>query len=174
MITIIVGTNRKDSISQKVAMQYSEVLKEYGVESSVLSLTNLPYDYIISSLYENVGMNDEFNKIRTLMNESEKFVYVIPEYNGSFPGVLKAFIDGLDRVKALAGKKCALVGISAGDQGAGLALSHFTDILNYCGTNVLAYRLKIPKISDLMTDAKITDENYIAKIHKQSKQLIEF
>ncbi len=174
MITIVVGTNRKDSVSQLVATQYAEILKKYGVVSSILNLTDLPHDYIISCLYENVGMNDEFNKIRTLMNDSEKFVYVIPEYNGSFPGVLKAFLDGLDRAKALAGKKCALVGISAGDQGAGLALSHFTDILNYCGTNVLAYRLRIPKISDLMTDTKITEEDYVAKIHKQSKQLIKF
>ena len=29
------------------------------------------------------------------MSQSEKFVFIVPEYNGSFPGVLKTFIDGL-------------------------------------------------------------------------------
>ena len=108
------------------------------------------------------------------MNSATKFLFVIPEYNGSFPGVLKAFVDGLDRAKALTGKKSALVGISAGDQGAGLALSHFTDILNYCGTNVLAYRLRLPNIGNAMTDNKISNTAYLEKMHKQAEQLIEF
>lgn len=174
MITIIVGTNRKDSVSQQVAFQYAETLNEKGVESTVLNLGELPTDYIYSALYENVGKNEQFNKIRTLMNQSLKFVFVIPEYNGSFPGVLKAFIDGLDRSKAFNDKKCALVGISSGDQGAGLALSHFNDILNYCGTNVLAYRIRLANIGDIMTDNKISDQLYLSKIHKQAIKLIEF
>ena len=174
MITIVVGTNRKESVSHKIAVQCKEVFKTLNVECSILNLTDLPFDYINSALYENVGKNQQFNKIREKMNESEKFVFVIPEYNGSFPGILKAFIDGLDRPKALKDKKCALIGLSAGDQGAGLALSHFTDILNYCGTNVLAYRLRLPKIGDSMTDNKITNEQYISKIHNQAEKLIEF
>ncbi len=174
MITIVVGTNRKDSVSEKVAIQYSEILKEHGQDSSILNLSELPLDYIYSALYENVGKNEQFNQIRDLMNRSEKFVFIIPEYNGSFPGVLKAFIDGLDRSKSLTGKKSALVGISAGDQGAGIALSHFTDILHYCGTHVLALRLRIPTIGNLMTDNRISDEKYLSKIHKQSSQLIAF
>ena len=174
MITIIVGTNRKESVSQHIAIQYGEILKEQGMESVIFNLHDLPHDFIKSALYENVGRNEQFNRVRSLMNESSKFVFVIPEYNGSFPGVLKAFIDGLDRSKALTDKKSALVGISSGDQGAGIALSHFTDILNYCGTNVLAYRLRIPKISDTMTDNRITDEILLLKIHKQAQKLIAF
>lgn len=174
MITIVVGTNRKDSVSQQIALQYAEVLAKKNVKAILLNLRELPPDYIRSALYENIGKNDQFNKIREIMNRSEKFVFVIPEYNGSFPGVLKAFLDGLDRSKALADKKCALIGISAGDQGAGLALSHFTDILNYCGTNVLAYKLRLPRIGDFMTDNKIIDNTYLNKINKQAQKLIDF
>jgi chromate reductase len=174
MITIIVGTNRKDSVSRQIAVQYAETLKEEGMESTILDLRELPTDFIYSALYENIGKNEQFNHTRELMNQSNKFVFVIPEYNGSFPGVLKAFIDGLDRAKALTEKKCALIGISAGDQGAGLALSHFTDILNYCGTNVLAYRLRLANIGNLMADNKISDQQYLSKINNQAKKLIAF
>ena len=174
MITIVVGTNRRDSISQQIGVQYSEILKEYNIDVKVLNLIDLPSDFIKSALYENIGKNEEFNTIRELMNQSQKFVFVIPEYNGSFPGVLKSFIDGLDRSKALVEKKCALIGLSAGDQGAGLALSHFTNILNYCGTNVLAYKLRLPKIGDSMTDNKITNDQYLSKIQKQAQKLIKF
>jgi len=174
MITIVTGTNRKDSISHKIAMQYARILREYGEDSTIFNLHDLPHDFIKSALYENIGKNEHFNKIRKLMNQSQKFVFVIPEYNGSFPGVLKTFIDGLDRSKALADKKSALVGISAGDQGAGLALSHFTDILNYCGTHVLAYRIRIPKVGDFMTENEITNKLYLSKIHKQAQMLLKF
>jgi NAD(P)H-dependent FMN reductase len=174
MITIVVGTNRKDSVSLSIARQYAEILKAKKIASKILDLRELPHDYLATALYENVGKNREFNQIRELMNQSEKFIFIIPEYNGSFPGVLKAFIDGLDRSRALADKKCALVGLSSGDQGAGLALSHFTDILNYCGTNVLAYRIRLPKIDEYMTDSIITSDFYLAKIHKQAQKLIEF
>lgn len=174
MITIVVGTNRNESVSLQIARQYEQILKEKNIESNIVDLRELPHDYLATALYENVGKNQEFNLTRNLMNRSDKFVFVIPEYNGSFPGVLKAFIDGLDRSKALTDKKCALIGLSAGDQGAGLALSHFTDILNYCGTNVLAYRIRLPKVGDFMTDNKITNDVYLAKIHKQAQKLIEF
>ena len=174
MITIVVGTNRKHSVSQAIALQYAEVLALHDVKSEILALNDLPNDYIISALYENAGKNEYFNRFREAMNKSQKLVFIIPEYNGSFPGVLKAFIDGLDRSKALTDKKCALVGLSAGDQGAGLALSHFTDILNYCGTNVLAYKLRLPNISDSMTENKITNRIYLTKIEKQVQKLIEF
>jgi chromate reductase len=174
MITIVVGTNRRDSKSQKIALQYQQILSEKNIECEILSLQKLPHDYINSALYENVGKNEEFNEIRVLMNKSSKFVFVIPEYNGSFPGVLKAFIDGLDRSKALTNKKCALIGISAGDQGAGLALSHITDILNYCGTHVLAYKLRLPNIGNYMTDDKISHKSYLDKIEKQAQMLIDF
>lgn len=173
MFTIIVGTNRNDSVSQQIAIQYAEALHVEGMESSILDLRELPPDFIYSALYENSGKNEQFNRARDLMNRSNKFVFVIPEYNGSFPGVLKAFIDGLD-APALTDKKCALIGISAGDQGAGLALSHFTDILSYCGTNVLAYRLRMPNIANLMTDNKLSDQLYLSKINKQAKKLIAF
>ncbi len=174
MITIVSGTNRKNAVSLYIAKQYQSILLEHGAESSILSLEEIPEDFLNVALYENVGKNQQFNLLRTMMNDTKKFVFVIPEYNGSFPGVLKAFIDGLDRGKALTNKKAALVGISAGDQGAGIALSHFTDILNYCGTHVHGYRLRIPGIGNLMTDKVITNQIYVAKLHKQAANFIDF
>ena len=161
-------------MSLKIARQYADILEAFGQKVEIVDLQRLPEDFIYSALYENVGKNKEFNAFREVMNKAEKMVYIIPEYNGSFPGVLKLFIDGLDRAMALTDKKSALLGISAGDQGAGLALSHFTDILNYCGTHVLGYRLRIPKIGDKMTDNKISNPLYLEKIHKQAHKLVDF
>ena len=174
MIAVVSGTNRKKSVSISVARQYAELLEAAGEEVEVLDLENLPHDMIFSALYDKAGKNEQFNVYREVMNRSSKIVFIIPEYNGSFPGVLKVFLDGLDRSKALTDKKSGLLGISAGDQGAGLALSHFTDILNYCGTHVLGYRLRIPGVGNNMTDNKITNPAYLDKIQKHIHKLLEF
>ena len=60
MITIIVCTNRKDAVSMSVAQQYQEILEAEGAECRILSLRELPQDFIYSALYENAGKNEQF------------------------------------------------------------------------------------------------------------------
>lgn len=174
MITIVVGTNRNKSISQKVAEQYQEILSSIGIESSIINLAKLPENFITSALYENAGKDSEFNIFRKKISSSEKFVFIVPEYNGSFPGVLKAFIDGMEYPRAFLNKKCALVGVSSGSQGAGLALSHLTDIFNYMGMHVLALKPKLARIKGVMTDDRVTDKLYLELLDTQARQLVDF
>ena len=174
MITIICGTNRKDSFSGKVANIYKGMVEETGETCDLINLLDLPHDFILSALYENAGNNTTFNPIRDKMVSAEKFVIIVPEYNGSFPGILKTFFDGLKFPDTFTGKKCALVGISSGLQGAVLAMSHLTDILNYCGTNVLAQKPKLSGIENNLKDGKITNPLYVQLLKDQIKALISF
>lgn len=173
-ITVIASTNRNDSVSNQVAQLYQKMLNEKGVESNLINLGDLPSDFAFSALYENAGKNDGFNQFRSMMAESEKFVFIVPEYNGSFPGVLKTFIDGLQFPDTFTDKKCALVGISSGVQGAGLALSHLTDIFNYCGTQVLAQKPKLARIENNFENGKITNPLYAELLDDQVNRLIIF
>ena len=115
MITIIAGTNRKNSVTLKVAKYYEKLLNETGEVCQVLDLTQLPKDFVFSSLY---GVeNDVFiNITEQFIFKPSKFIIITPEYNGSFPGVMKAFIDGWDP-RRVNGKWAALVGVSSGRQG---------------------------------------------------------
>ncbi len=174
MITIVVGTNRKNALSASVAAYYQHILKEKNIESQVISLIDLPADFVASALYENNGKNDTFNSFRQIFKESEKFVFIIPEYNGSYPGVLKAFIDGMDYPSGLQGKKCALVGLSTGVQGASIALSHFTDVLHYLGMHVLALKIKLGEIHRYLKEDQLTSKVYDEMLRLQADQLIEF
>ncbi|MDN5211560.1 NAD(P)H-dependent oxidoreductase [Fulvivirgaceae bacterium BMA12] len=174
MITIIAGTNRKNSKSKMVSKIYQGILSELGAESTILDLANIPSDFIVSALYENSGKNTDFNKYRQIVEETSKFVFIVPEYNGSFPGVLKAFIDGLKYPDSFTNKKCALVGISSGVQGGGLAVSHLTDIFNYCGMHVLALKPKLARIEANTVDEKIINELYQELLETQAQQLIDF
>jgi len=173
MITIICSTNRKNSVSKKIAHLYQNILESKGQSVEVIYLEDMPDDFIASALYENAGSNEEFNDLRKKMFDTQKMVFIVPEYNGSFPGVLKTFIDGLQFPGTFKNKKCALVGLSSGVQGGGLALSHLTDIFNYCGTHVLALKPKLSRIEENLTENSLS-KLYNELLEEQAQMFIEF
>lgn len=174
MITIIVGTNRPNSFSGTFAQYYQNQLTKRGIISEILDLHDLPEDFTTSALYEMSGKNRVFNKFQEKIDASQKFIFIVPEYNGSFPGVLKAFIDGLQYPGSFNGKKCAMVGLSSGGQGGGLALSHLTDIFNYLGMHVLALKPKLSKIEENWGEDAFINNQYQRVIERQIDQFLAF
>ena len=174
MVTIVVGTNRRKSISKKIAEYYQSILVSKNVDCQIVDLVDLPIDFTRTALYENNGKNEIFNGIRDRVQASEKLVFIVPEYNGSFPGILKSFIDGLKFPEGLRDKKAALVGVSSGIQGGVLAMSHLTDIFNYLGMNILALKPKLAEIEQHFSDGKITNNLYNQLLNDQIEKLIAF
>lgn len=178
MITIISGTNRTGSVTYQMALLYQRKLKERGVHASILDLKDLPHDFTFSALYENAGKSEGFNRLIAPIKDSTKLILVTPEYNGSFPGVIKAFLDGLEFPNGVKDKMVALVGLSAGSQGAVLATSHLADILGYLGATVLPLRARMPFIAKHFKDGEIINDNEYAKyndlIDLQIEKIIAF
>ena len=175
MITLLIGTNRPGSRAGQLARLYATILTEFGAEFQLLDLTALPTDFTTSALYHNAGKHLDFNVLADLLGASDKVVVFVPEYNGSFPGVLKAFIDGLPYPGGLRGKKAALVGLSDGPQGAGPALSHLTDVLMYLGTAVLPQRVRLPFIGkDLQADGTLANPLSNQLLREQAAALLAF
>lgn len=174
MLTLVSGTNRPDSVTRQVVDIYAKLLEERNVPSQVVDLVDLPDDFISSALYQNSGKHEGFNPIREEMLSAKKFVFFVPEYNGSFPGILKTFIDGLAYPDTFKGKKCALVGISSGVQGAVLAMSHLTDIFNYAKMHVLAEKPKLLHIENHLEHGEITNPLFKSLLEEQIESLIKF
>ncbi|RYU97560.1 NADPH-dependent FMN reductase [Emticicia agri] len=189
MIGVIIGTNRHNSISKKIGLYYKQLLESLGAESQIIDLSDLPEDFAFSALYHNSGKNELFNEFQKIVDTTTKFVFIVPEYNGSFPGVLKTFLDGLRYPDSFHYKKAALVGVSSGVQGNANGLGHLNDVLSYMQTDVLGLRIKLGKIWDYFdgkdfnprqtdeinayTNAKKTADIYKAFLEKQARQLIE-
>lgn len=174
MVTIISGTNRKGAYSSRMAMFYAGLLREKGIESRIIDLKDLPPDFIFSALYDNSGAHAEFMKLQEIIDTTKKFVFIVPEYNGSFPGVLKAFLDGLQFPDSFRGKIGALVGISSGVMGSALAMSHLTDILNYLGMIVLPIKPRLGNIEKNFTEKQLTNAFYNDLLAAQVNQLLTF
>ncbi|WP_114749599.1 NADPH-dependent FMN reductase [Pleomorphovibrio marinus] len=174
MIKIIIGTNRINANSEKIANIYQEILKSLGETSEIINLNELPDDFVFTALYEFNGKNLDFNVIHDQVKTGKKFVFIVPEYNGSFPGILKSFIDGMTYPNSFRAKKCALVGLSSGIGGGAIAMSHLTDIFNYLGMHVLAFKPRLAKIEENMSEDLLTNRLYLDLLKEQAQLLIDF
>lgn len=174
MILIISGTNRPNSITLQIAKLYQQLLSKRGMESSILDLQDLPLDFASPTLYTKELYSQAFTDLRNQVAAAEKMVFIVPEYNCSFPGVLKAFIDGLEYPAALRRKRGALVGLSTGSQGGNIALSHLTDVLHYCGLHVLPQKPRLPFVHKHLAEGQFTNPLYLQLLEEQITELADF
>lgn len=174
MITIISATNRPHSNARVVSEVYASLLQQRDIPNQILDLVDLPENFTSTALYHNSGKSEGFNELVQLLDNSNKIVFVVPEYNVSFPGVLKAFIDGLSYPNGLQNKKAALVGISTGIMGGALALSHLTDVLNYLGMHVLSAKPRLMHIHKNISEGKLTNSLYLELLQQQIDQFLQF
>jgi NAD(P)H-dependent FMN reductase len=161
-------------MSRKVADYYQNLLTKLDTPSMILDLIHLPHDFTVSAMYENSGKSEGFNGLRALLEKTDKFIFIVPEYNGSYPGVLKAFIDGLPYPNSFTNKKAALVGLSSNPQGATIAMSHLNDVFSYLGMNTLALRVKLAQIRNHYAEGTITNTLYNELLQIQAEQIIAF
>ena len=137
-----------------------------------MDLAKLPKDFAFSALYENNGKNELFNQFIAKAKDAKQYIFVVPEYNGSFPGVVKTFIDGLPYPSFLKGKYITLTGISSGTMGTALGLSHLTDILNYLGATVNPVKVRIPSIEKQFSEVDGMNDSVLKLIKEQLSLLI--
>ena len=166
MITIISATNRSNSNTLKIAKCYEELMKNQGVVPKLLSLESLPIDIAFNELYGK--RSQEFQKIETeFIIPANKFVFIVPEYQGSIPGILKVFLDALPPDQNR-NKKAVLIGISTGRAGNLRGMDHLTTILHYLGIHVHPNKQPISQVANLLDlDGKIKDENTLKVLNKQ-------
>lgn len=178
MITIISGTNRKNSITLKVAQQYAEIFEHLGQQVQVLDLKTVTEFMMTPEMYIPEDRDQAFTDLQEqFMIKADKFIFLAPEYNGGIPGVLKLFLDACSvhlSAESFKGKKAALIGIAAGRAGNLRGLDYLSNILHYLGVVIMPNKIPISTINFLMTEGKITDERTLELITQQAKELIEF
>lgn len=156
MISIIVGTNKQNSKSLQVA----EFLSREISEARILDLSTLPSDFIHANMYSEqhplvAELQDRF------LIEPEKIIWVMPEYNGTFPGYLKLFIDACsvrNYRETFGGKKMCLIGLGSGRGGNLRGLDHFTTAMNYMGSLIYPQRMAISRIDSVIVNDEWVSE----------------
>lgn len=173
MITIICTTNRTDSNSLKLSQIYEHKLTKTGEACQILDLRTVPAQWIQDSSY---GDNTpEFDSLaEKYIRSVTKLIFITPEYNGSFPGYVKFFMDACD-YGDFAHKKVALVGLASGRSGNVRGLDHLTGIFHYLDTEVYKKKVYLSQVHLLLPqDGTLTDEGCLNEIDNQLKGFIGF
>ncbi|MES2277799.1 MAG: NADPH-dependent FMN reductase [Bacteroidota bacterium] len=173
MVTIIASTNRPNSSTLKLARYYQHKLAEKGLDTNLLSLMDLPANLISTDLYGK--RSPEFQAIQDIVTATDKFLFVIPEYNGSFPGVLKVFIDACDFPGTFYEKKAALVGLSSGKYGNIRGIEHFNGVCGYVHLHVMPLRIHIANIkTEIDADGNLYLPDTIKFTDEQMDKFVNF
>ena len=173
MITVISGTNRPESNTSKVAGLVLEALTKKAEPAQLVDLSELPEELFASSSY--ASKPDGFAPLQEAILSTDGILTVVPEYNGSFPGVLKYFIDMLRFPESLYEKPAAFVGISSGRWGAVRAVEHLEMVFQYRHAHLFGRRCFIPSIFRELDEAgKLTDPDLEDRLTKTVADFAHF
>jgi chromate reductase, NAD(P)H dehydrogenase (quinone) len=178
MITVISGTNRKGSECLNFAKLYADLLQKHTEEEvKLLALEQIPHDWFHAAMY-----SEQSPSVAALQDEyvlpADKMVFVMPEYNGSYPGSVKLFIDACsvrEYSRNFQNKKAALVGIASGRAGNLRGMDHLTGVLNYLGMTVMPNKLPISSIFKLKNgNGEIADADTLKVMDAHARAFVGY
>lgn len=165
MYTIISGTNRVGSHTEKVARIYQCILRTKNIDASLFTLTDIDLKN---------KLEDFIQVEKSILVPTKKFLFIIPEYNGSYPGILKMLIDYSDIKNTWHFKKALLTGVASGRAGNLRGMDHLSDTLHYLKMNVYYNKLPISSINQVMDKEGNLNEDTLKVINSQLDEFISY
>lgn len=173
-ITIVSGTNREDSYTYKVAEYYYKILKEcYNIGDVLLAdFRHLPQNIAFEEVYgKRTKAFDEF--IAKYITKADKFFWIVPEYNGSFAGITKVFIDAVHPTNFYYKKVC-ITGVASGRAGNLRGIDQLAMIFQYLRMNVFYNKLPISRIEEVWDNGKPKNTEQEKAIIEQIHQFLAY
>jgi chromate reductase, NAD(P)H dehydrogenase (quinone) len=167
MLLVINATNRPGNKTNTVSSYCFQYLSsKYEQEVKFLSLEDISASHYESHMYDKtIARDTPLTKIQDeLIIPAKAWLVVAPEYNGSFPGIFKTFIDALSIRKygeTFAGKHAGLIGTSSGRAGNLRGMEHMTSFLNYLKITVFHNKLPISTVDKIIIDGELNDETKV-------------
>lgn len=178
-VLFVVGSFRKNSFNQTVADYIADLLKD-DVNVEFLNYKNVP----ILQQDTEYPAPKEVVDVRNQVRNSDAMWIVSPEYNGSYPAVVKNILDWLSRPEVLfdnetptviAGKPVTISG-AAGSTGAKFVRQNLSVLLPYIRMNKMEGEgtgIILPAEAWTTGVLNLTDEHKEA-LKKQVKEFLEF
>ncbi|MCH8494308.1 MAG: NAD(P)H-dependent oxidoreductase [Balneolales bacterium] len=149
-LTIVATTDRPGSNTLRFAKHIKPMYEELGLSVKLISLEDFPIADVAGGRYgADIPSIKKFND--DVLN-TDGILFVIPEYNGSFPGIFKLFIDYLPFPNSFLGMPMAFVGIAAGSFGGLRAVEQAEMIVGYRNAYVFPERVFIAEFNKVYTD----------------------
>lgn len=173
MFVVISGTNRRGSATARVAALCAKHLESLGESVQILDLIDLPSEALSPDAYFNHP--PELAPFQAAVDAAQGVVTVVPEYNGSFPGVLKLWIDMLEFPRTLRDVPSCFVGLAAGRWGGLRSVEQLEQVFNYRNALIYSERTFLPAIHDALNEeGQLTDTGVRGRLEAQLAGFAEF
>jgi len=175
MITVIAGTNRAGSNSLKVASAVVRMYESLGEDVRLLDLAGMPAGVLDPGVYRSKPEGFERDFVEPVL-KADGLVLVVPEYNGSYPGVLKLFIDLLPFPEAFDGRPVAYIGLSAGRSGGVRPVEHLQQVFAYRNAHNFNRRVFIASAGNGVfgDDGQLIDGELSCRLEEQAREFQRF
>src|SRR3954447_3695602 len=158
-VLVFAGSTRTGSLHRKLAIAAAADLRARGLDVTLADLRDYPMPLYDGDLETESGVPENARAFRQLLERHDVFVIASPEYNGSFPALLKNVIDWTSRptpgerpAAVFHRKTAALLSASPGPGGGSRGLRHLRELLQMVGVEVLPVDVTIPRASSAFDD----------------------
>ena len=129
-IAVIVGSLRRESYNRRLAHALTQLPAAQGHSFTFPGIGDLP----LYNQDDDAAQPAPARRLKAEIRAADAVIFVTPEYNRSFPGVLKNALDHASRPygdSAWANKPAGIVSVSGGKPGAEMDQQHLRNVLAY-------------------------------------------
>lgn len=168
-LPILLGTNRNDRESEKVATYIADHLMNQrdDLETSIVDVRDFAFPL------DNYGQDikEQFPEWVETMSRADGIILVMPEYNHGYPGPMKSVLDLL--LPEYNHKVAGLVGVSAGPWGGLRVIENVLPVVRELGLVASAADLQFPKVSSSFTaEGTHVDEKMPGRVDRFCDELV--
>ena len=165
-IPVILGTTRQGRMSAHAArFMLGQIEKRDGIKTELIDISKLPMP--IDDAGE--GIKDPLFSEKMMM--ADALVIVTPEYNHSFPGLLKHILDSC--LKEYIHKAAGIVGVSAGPFGGVRVIQDLIPVIRELGLVNIFWDVNFGNVSKVFDESgKLLDEAFVSRADKFLNELI--
>jgi len=166
-IPVVLGTARQGRLSEPAAnFVFGEVSKRNDIETELIDIRKIPIRM------DDAGEALKNSQFSATVARSDGLILVVPEYNHSFPGLLKHVLD--TNLKEYIHKAVGICGVSAGPFGGARMIESLIPVLRELGLVAIFWDVYFGTAGKLFDPAtgKITDSAYVRRLEKFLNELV--
>ena len=165
-IPVILGTTRKGRMSEYAArFMVGQIEKRNGIKTELIDIGQLPMPL------DDAGEGIKDASFSEKMTLADALVIVTPEYNHSFPGLLKHILDSC--LKEYIHKAAGIVGVSAGPFGGIRAIQDFLPVIRELGLVNIFWDVNFGNVSSVFDQSgSLLGPAFVGRADKFLNELI--
>src|SRR5436309_15120206 len=166
-LPVIIGTARQGRLSEPAAnFVFGEVSKRGDIQTELIDIRKIPL------AVDDAGEALKDSRFSAMVSRADGLILVVPEYNHSFPGLLKHVLD--TNLKEYVHKAVGVCGVSAGPFGGARMIQSLVPVLRELGLITIFWDVYFSTAGKLFDPAtgEMKDPAYSGRVDKFLSELV--